>query len=389
MERHPGRPNGRATGDRARRRGPSARGRARRPADHGVVLTRARPRGRVLSRAGSRSTMRPILTPAEASELDRQSRERGITVEQLMESAGRAVARSAAVALGGVYGRRAVLVCGKGNNGGDGFVAARYLARWGVRPTVIRLADAATIREPSSTMLRAFHEVGGRVRGLDALDRELARSDVVIDAIFGTGFRGVPEGEASSAIDALNASGLPVVAVDIPSGVDGESGAVDGAAVRATATVTFGAAKPGLLFQPGRTHAGVIQVVDIGFPVDLMQSDLVLMEHSDVAALWPRRDPGGHKRSSGVVLVIAGSRRMTGAVRLVAESAYRAGAGLVTVAVPDGILPVAEQLITEATFLPLPETSEGTIAASAVDLLRERVGEVDAVAIGPGLTTTR
>src|SRR5207253_8611193 len=102
-----------------------------------------------LCRVGSRSGMRPILPPAGASELDRQSRERGITVEQLMESAGRAVARSAAVALGGVYGRRATIVCGKGNNGGDGFVAARHLARWGVRPTVILLPDAATVRAPS------------------------------------------------------------------------------------------------------------------------------------------------------------------------------------------------------------------------------------------------
>ena len=125
--------------------------------------------------------MKPILTPAEASELDRRSRERGITVERLMESAGRAVARAAAVALGGTYGRRAVIVCGKGNNGGDGFVAARHLARWGVLPTVVSLPDPATLRGPSATMLRSFQDTGGRVRRVDALDRELARSHVAID----------------------------------------------------------------------------------------------------------------------------------------------------------------------------------------------------------------
>jgi NAD(P)H-hydrate epimerase len=127
--------------------------------------------------------------------------------------------------------------------------------------------------------------------------------------------------------------------------------------------------------------------VDIGFPPDLVRSDLQLVERADIAAVWPRRDPGGHKRSSGVVLVIAGSRRMTGAVRLVAESAYRAGAGLVTVAVPDGILSVAERLITEATFLPLPENGEGTVARAAIDAIRDRLEDFDAIAIGPGLTT--
>ena len=330
--------------------------------------------------------MRPVLTPSEAADLDRQSRDRGITVEHLMEGAGRAVARAAAAAAGGVYGRRATIVCGKGNNGGDGLVAARYLTRWGIRATAILLPDAATLREPSSTMLRLLQEAGGRVRSADALERELARSDVAVDAIFGTGFRGRPEDAPSGAIAALNAAGPPIVAVDIPSGVDGETGAVSGEAVRATATVTFGAAKPGLLFPPGRLHAGVIQVVDIGFPPDLVRSDLFLVERSDVAAWWPRRDPGGHKRSSGVVLVIAGSRRMTGAVRLVAEGAYRAGAGLVTIAVPEGILSVAERLITEATFLPLPETGDGTVARSAIETLRDRLENADAVAIGPGLT---
>jgi NAD(P)H-hydrate epimerase len=130
----------------------------------------------------------------------------------------------------------------------------------------------------------------------------------------------------------------------------------------------------------------VIEVVDIGFPPDLVRSDLQLVEAADVAGMWPRRRPAGHKRSSGVVLVVAGSRRMTGAVRLVAESAYRAGAGLVTVAVPEGILAVAERLITEATFLPLPETRDGAIASAALDVVGEQLEGCDAVAVGPGMT---
>jgi NAD(P)H-hydrate epimerase len=236
-------------------------------------------------------------------------------------------------------------------------------------------------------MLTRLEEEGGRVRPAASLARELARADVAIDAIFGTGFRGQPEDVPAEAIRALNGIAGPVVAVDIPSGVDGETGAVAGDAVDATITVTFGAAKPGLLFHPGAAHAGVVEVVDIGFPPDLVRSDLLLVDQDDVAAVWPHRDPAGHKRRSGVLLVVAGSRRMTGAVRLVAEGALRAGAGLVTVAVPEGILPVVQRLVTEGTFLPLPETAEGTIAQGAKDVLAGQFEGFDAMAIGPGLTT--
>jgi NAD(P)H-hydrate epimerase len=336
--------------------------------------------------------LQPSLTPAEAADLDRQSRDRGVTVEALMESAGRAVARVAAAAAGGIYGRRAVVVCGKGNNGGDGLVAARYLTRWGMVATAVLLEPRDSLREPAATMLRRLEGTGGRVREMAGssaalLSRELERADVAVDAIFGTGFRGQPEGAAADAIDMLNETPAPVVAVDIPSGVDGETGAVEGAAVVATITVTFGAAKPGLLLHPGASYAEIIEVVDIGFPLDLVRSDLLLVEQEDVAEMWPRRDPHGHKRTSGVVLVVAGSRRMTGAVRLVAESAYRSGAGLVTVAVPESILPVVQELITEATFVPLPETPEGTVARVAVEVVAERLDGFDAVAIGPGLST--
>jgi NAD(P)H-hydrate epimerase len=331
--------------------------------------------------------MRPILTPAEASALDRESRERGVTVEFLMENAGRAVARAAAAVAGGLYGRRAVAVCGKGNNGGDGLVAARYLARWGLGVTAVLLEDPQSLREPSATNLRLLQEVGARIRPASSLTRELARADVAIDAVFGTGFRGVPEDIHAEAIEAMNESGVPVVAVDIPSGVNGETGEIAGEACWAVATVTFGAAKAGLVFHPGAERCGLIEVVDIGFPRDLVRSDLLLVERDDVAASWPRRRPEGHKRASGVVLVLGGSRGMTGAVRLMASAAYRTGAGLVTVAVPQSILPVVQEGLTEATFVPLPETADGTIAESALSSLKDRLEGFDAVAIGPGMTT--
>jgi len=337
--------------------------------------------------------MRPVLSPAEAGELDRASQARGIQAETLMENAGREVARAALEVAGGAYGTRAVVVCGKGNNGGDGLVAARYLSRWGARVTVLMLEVPEDLREPAATNFARLAETDVRVRPFSrsTLDRELARADVAVDAIFGTGFRGVPEDEWAEAIDGLNDGrafhGVPVVAVDIPSGVNGSTGAVEGEAVWADVTVTFGAAKTGVVLLPGAERAGAVRVVDIGFPSDLVRSDLWLMEEEDVAALVPVRELETHKRATGVVLVVGGSRLMTGAVCLVAAAAYRVGAGLVQVAVPGSILPVVQSLVREATFVPLPETPEGTVAPEASEVLAERLPAADALALGPGMTT--
>lgn len=333
--------------------------------------------------------MRPILTAAETQALDRETEARGVSIETLMERAGLAVARATQAVAGGAYGRRAVTVCGKGNNGGDGLVAARYLARWGMGVTVLLLPDPGDLREPAATNFRRLEEAGVRWRPYSpqALARELDRADVAVDAIFGTGFRGVPEGAHAEAIEILGGSGVPVVAVDIPSGVEGDTGTVRGPAVEATVTVTLGAPKVGDVLFPGAAHAGLVEVADIGFPEDLLGSDLLLVEPEDVLSLLPLRDPEAHKHRSGVVLVVAGSRRMTGAARLVAEGAYRAGAGLVTVAVPEGILPVVQAGLAEATFLPLPEGPMGSVAEAGWDVLDARLDRFDAVAMGPGLST--
>jgi hydroxyethylthiazole kinase-like uncharacterized protein yjeF len=170
--------------------------------------------------------------------------------------------------------------------------------------------------------------------------------------------------------------------------VNGETALVEGEAVWADVTVTFGALKAGIVLLPGAERAGVIEIADIGFPEELVTSDLWLVETDDVAAVLPRRAPDSHKRASGVVVVIGGSRLMTGAVCLAAEAAYRAGAGLVTVAVPEGILPVVQSVIREATFLGLPETDEGTVADTG-DRLADLVAAADAVALGPGMTTQK
>lgn len=332
--------------------------------------------------------MRPILTPHEANDLDRETQARGISAADLMERAGRAVARASIEVAGGVYGRRAVVLCGKGNNGGDGFVAARHLAREGMRVDVVAMEDADAGSGAAATHRARLGEQRLVPTGWEPshVERSLARADVALDALFGTGFRGMPEGPWHEAIATLNASAAPVVAVDIASGVDGASGRVDGAAVWADLTVAFGAAKLGSVLLPGAERSGAVRVVDIGFPDDLVRPSIGLTEPADVLDVLPGRSMEGHKRTSGVLLVVAGSRRMTGAPALIARAAGRVGVGLVIVAAPAGAVPAVQSHATEAVFLPLAQTDDGTIALDALDALLETVGDVDAVAIGPGLS---
>ncbi|HEX7247136.1 MAG TPA: NAD(P)H-hydrate dehydratase [Actinomycetota bacterium] len=328
--------------------------------------------------------MKPVLTPLEASELDRETQARGVPDSQLMERAGRAVADAATELAGGVYGRRAVVVCGTGNNGGDGFVAARLLSRAGMRVDVFCTDPAGIGGSASKLNADRLAEQALDVRMATSLGRSLARADVVVDAIFGTGFHGAAEDRWAESIVELNAAQAPIVAVDIPSGVDGATGAVPGEGVRATITVTFGAAKLGIVLLPGAEHAGTIRVVDIGLlePAPAMG----LTEPHDVAASLPVRGAQAHKRRSGTLLVVAGSRSMTGAPVLIARAAGRIGAGLVTVATPRDAASVVGVGTIEAVFLPLEQTDRGTVSWEAIDDLLEASDNADAVAIGPGMS---
>ena len=219
------------------------------------------------------------------------------------------------------------------------------------------------------------------------LDRELLRADVAIDAVFGTGFRGVPEDEWADAIAGLNTSPAPVVAVDIPSGVNGATGAVEGDAVRADLTVTFGAPKVGVAILPGAELAGAVRVADIGFPQDLVRADAFLMEPADVAAVLPERDIDTHKRATGRAGRGRGVARHDGrrppgrGGGRPDRRGARPGRG------PEGILPIVQAQLVETTFLPLPETSEGSVALPALGMLLDRLEGADALAIGPGLST--
>ena len=331
--------------------------------------------------------MLAVLTPEQMAAADRATIAAGTPSLTLMERAGIAVAGAAARAAGGAYGRRVLILAGKGNNGGDGLVAARHLAAWGAFPVVVFPDDPGALKGDAGTNLERLRDVRLLRFADHSFARELRRADLVVDALYGTGFRGALAGPAAQVVEAVNRSGLPVVAVDIPSGVDGLTGRVDGPAIRATATVTMAALKLGIVFHPGSEHAGEVVVVDIGIPTPQFPEVIGVPEEADVARVLGRRPLDAHKRSVGTAMVVAGSAGMSGALALAAGGALRSGAGLVTIASVASVVTEVHPRVLEATSLRLPETPEATVAAGALDLLVEKAPTVDAVAIGPGLST--
>ncbi|MFN2614322.1 MAG: NAD(P)H-hydrate dehydratase [Actinomycetota bacterium] len=332
--------------------------------------------------------MQPVLTAEDVRRQDAEAAEHGVGVEALMGNAGRAVARAARRMLGATYGRRIVVLCGKGNNAGDGLVAARVLASQGAAVSIVTVFDE--MNELGKLQRARFR---GRVVGLEGAGRELARADLAVDAIFGVGLSRPPEGPARAAIDMLRAAhdsdGLPVLAVDVPSGLDADTGRIAGedlaplGCVRADATLTLGGYKPGLMFEPGRSLAGVVEVADIG---TRGVPSAFALDATDVALWWPLRRPSEHKRSAGTVLVIAGSRAMPGAAALASLASVHAGAGLTVLCAPDDVCRAAIARVPEITTIPVPESSEGTIDEKALDLIVPRLDEFHAIAIGPGLS---
>jgi len=303
----------------------------------------------------------------------------GVPAAVLMDRAGRAVARAVIRAAGGRYGRRVAVVCGKGNNGGDGFVAARVLAGAGLGVRCLMIGDASLLQGAANEHLELMRGATVPTEGFDAA--LLDGCDVVVDALFGTGFKGRAAGEAAEAIEAINASDAAIVAVDIPSGVAGATGAVDGPAVAADTTVVMGAEKIGTAVGAGASLSGRVEVVDIG--IEAGGARAWMLERDDVAGVLPRRAFESHKRSLGAVAILGGSAGMSGAVILSARAAVRAGAGYATV----GVTAEVDRIVARA----LPEilsrvvTGGDALDAGALDAFKDVIERATAVAIGPGL----
>ena len=288
-------------------------------------------------------SLEPIYTADEM-----KAAEAGHDVKELMARAGRAVAEEAMRRF--PEARRFVAVCGKGANGGDGRIA-----------------------------LEVLEAAGRAARPVE--DAPLDDADVIIDALFGTGFHGEPREDAARTIEAINAAEAPVVSVDLPSGVDASTGEVAGTCVEAAVTVTFHGPKVGLEIAPGRFQAGEVVVADIGLePRDTVHK----LVSPSILGEVPRRRVDQNKYTAGTVLVVGGSRGLTGAPSLTAEAAFRADAGYVAVAMPDSTLPVFEQRLLEAVKLPCPE-KDGRISSQAVEPIVEFAAKAGAVAVGPGL----
>jgi NAD(P)H-hydrate epimerase len=326
-------------------------------------------------------------------EIDKQAITEGdVSGLQMMENAGRCCAEEI-IAEFGLKGR-SVVMAGKGNNGGDGYVIARLLALKGWSVKVIILADREQITgdaeanlEKLPALITNFCTHEGQLPALHM--EEIFQADVIVDALLGTGLRSDVSGVYLEAIDLINASGRPVLSVDIPSGIHGTTGRVLGEAVRAYITVTFAFAKLGHVLYPGAEHTGRLVVADIGIPQKLMEtaSGYDFLNEDRMRPMLHRRDRQAHKGLFGHCLIIAGSTGKTGAAALAANSAVRAGSGLVTLAVAENIHSILEVKTTEAMTCPLPDSGSGHLTNHAFPVIEKLLIGKAAVAIGPGLDT--
>lgn len=329
--------------------------------------------------------MQPLLTPEQMAQADRATIAAGTSAETLMERAGRAVARAAIELMGGRYGKRALVVCGKGNNGGDGFVAARALRNEGVGVDCLVLFDPDEAKGAPGHHLTLMRDAGVepiRFRPGWFLPHAY---DVAIDAIFGTGFTGRIDDESDTALAILllryEPLEAPVVAVDVPSGVDAGTGAATGGlAVFARRTVTMAALKTGLALPPGSEYAGEVTVADIGISVP--DSSTALVEPRDVAPWLPHRRQSGHKKSQGSVVVLAGSEQTRGAAILCARGALRMGCGYVTLVSTASVGAAASVVSPE---LLTRHVAGEVIGASVIDEIKDLLQADVALAVGPGL----
>ena len=316
----------------------------------------------------------------------------------LMDNAAQAVAEAVHEALTALEGERVVIFCGGGNNGGDGLGAARWLQSYGVsvRAFVVGAALDA-VQGDAAVELAMFTKAGGRVEALSTEDdwvlAELAASkaDVLVDALLGTGFHGELEGDVLRACELLNKSEKYILAVDIPTGVNADNGAVCEQAVRADHTVTMALVKTGLLLYPGREYCGDIELADISMPVKLVeeyQSDRYRLTDEIVRELLPLRKANAHKGDAGRVVICAGSPGYTGAAALASDAAVKAGAGLVSLYTPLSSRDVLAIKLTEVMVHGLLERMPGILGGGAASDVASSAEAADVLAIGPGLGTS-
>ncbi len=334
-----------------------------------------------------------IVTVEQMQALEAASVEAGVSIDTLMESAGLAVASQATRRLESPRGARVLVLVGPGNNGGDGLVAARHLHQWGARVQVYVCAP----RKGPDPKLELVDERGIPIADVEddpdygILQRSLATDPLIIDAVLGTGAARPIEGRLKDVLErvaqARSEQRLSLLAVDLPTGLDAESGAVDPACLGADVTVALGHPKVGHYTFPGASATGRLQIVDIGIPAGLdADIELELITADLVGSLLPRRPIEAHKGTFGRLLAVAGSRRYLGAAVLACNGAYRAGAGLVTLAAPASVDSIVASGMVETTHLPLPERSDGRMTDESAPMVQEALSGYDALLVGCGLS---
>ncbi len=335
-----------------------------------------------------------LCTPKQMQNIDRRAID-GMKIPglELMEVAGSRVVEAITEQYGDITGQVITIVCGKGNNGGDGLVAARYLHEKGAKIEIFLTGLAGSVEGDAKTNLKRAEKIGLYVKEIDdpndfAIDNS---SNIIIDAIFGTGFSGDIKAPYDEIISKINDHPASVVAIDAPSGLDGATGAVAEPCVRADMTVTFGLPKFGQAVYPGKEYCGLLLVADIGFPDEAIEQediDRYLLMEDEATAMLPRRAPDSHKGDFGKLFVLAGSEGFTGAGAMTAEAGLRSGTGLVILGCPSGLNDIFEQKLTEVMTRPLPQVRKRRcLALRGLGEVREMVKWADAVAVGPGIGT--
>jgi hydroxyethylthiazole kinase-like uncharacterized protein yjeF len=320
----------------------------------------------------------------EMARADGDAQKLGIPSGILMERAGIGMAQAVLERFGSLAGRRALIVAGGGNNGGDGFVVARELYRTGAEIAVFATKEG--YEGDPKVNLDILHNLDVRFIGPDEYEEELDLADFVVDALLGTGFSGEMREKEAGFIEKINDAAAAVVSVDVPSGVDGSTGEVWGTAVQADLTVCAHAAKLGCVVSPGLEHAGEVVAVDIGIPPE---ADTVgEVEWTDAGSLLgtvPRRGSTAHKYSAGALLVVAGSVEATGAAVMVARGAQRTGCGIIFVATAESVAPHVDAQLIEVLVSGMPEDDGGSITSDALDALLKQAQGASAVVLGPGM----
>jgi hydroxyethylthiazole kinase-like uncharacterized protein yjeF len=336
-----------------------------------------------------------VLTNREAQQVDRYTVEKlGIPGISLMKRAGHFVSMQTKKILKDVPGSQVDIFCGTGNNGGDGFVAARDLADWGASVYLWLAGDPAKIKADARCYFDRCNTSRITIKPILNLTEipsptQIAHADLIIDALLGTGFAGEVRGVIKELIVLINAVKRPVLAVDIPSGIQGDTAQIGGVAVQASKTVTMGFLKRGLLFQPGKRMAGEVIIADLSYPEEaytILEKETYLIDKNIVEPLFPVIYDNTYKHQQGKVLIFAGSPGMTGAAVLTVAACLRSGAGLVVNAIPESLNPIIEIKTTETLSLPLPESAQHTLCPESLARARERIEWSDVIVFGPGVS---